>query len=235
MQLVGPKMLEARAFSDHIREHPEYFDEGTELARGGHFLLFPTIKGRFPTKFCMIGTIVSAATKLNLETLLDNEPVFGGHSLRRGGAQYLARCGVDIWRIQALARHSSSAILLYLDGVHADSLGNIASEVSLGRSLANVREELDALRAQLEKHKADLFTSLSEALPATTIKIDISICISDIIDLPQPSSSGPSPSEVTSADIHPFVLSSRAGGRSHRCDPTAAEKAMCGWKWTIHP
>jgi hypothetical protein len=229
------QMLDARAFSAHVQKHHEYFDEGSELSRGEHFPLFPTAKGRFPTKFCMIGTIVSAATKLDLEINLGNKPVFGGHSLRRGGAQYLARSGVDVWRIQALARHSSSAILLYLDGVHADSLGNIASEASLGRSLFNVREELGALRAQLERHKADLIPSLNEALPVASSKIIIPICASEIVDLSQPRSSGPSPLEVTSVVSHPFVLSSRAGGRSHRRDPSAPDKAMCGWRWSNHP
>ena len=108
----------------------------------------------------MVVTIESAASKLGLVITVDNKPVFGGHSLRRGGAQHLARSGVDIWRIQALARHSSSAILLYLHGVQAESLGNIAAEALLGRSLHNVREELEGLRAQLESHKLDVTTTL---------------------------------------------------------------------------
>jgi integrase len=64
-------------------------------------------------------------------------PAWGGHALRRGGAQHLAASGVDIWRIQALARHSSDAILRYLDGVHTRNLGNTA-DAALGRSLAQL-------------------------------------------------------------------------------------------------
>ncbi len=94
----------------------------------------------------MVNAIVHAAQLLGIDTVSKGKPVFGGHSLRRGGAQYLARCGVDVWRIQALARHSGSAILIYLDGVQAESLGNVAAEASLGRDLGNVREELNAFR-----------------------------------------------------------------------------------------
>ena len=35
----------------------------------------------------------------------------GGHAWRRGGVQYFGEAGVVVWRIQALARHSSGAIL----------------------------------------------------------------------------------------------------------------------------
>ena len=45
--------------------------------------------------------------------------------MRRGGVQFLARQGVDVWRIQALARHSSAAILGYLDNVHGNSAADV--------------------------------------------------------------------------------------------------------------
>eukprot|EP00969_Alexandrium_andersonii_P303556 13419753-Alexandrium_andersonii.AAC.1 len=32
---------------------------------------------------------------------------WGGHALRCGGAQFFGAAGVDVWRIQALARHRS--------------------------------------------------------------------------------------------------------------------------------
>ena len=42
---------------------------------------------------------------------------------------------MDVWRIQSLARHSISAIRIYLDNSLVSSLGNIAAEAATGRSL----------------------------------------------------------------------------------------------------
>jgi hypothetical protein len=176
---------------------------------------------------------VHAANTLNLVVEIDGKPVFGGHSLRRGGAQYLARCGVDVWRIQALARHSSSAILVYLDGVHAESLGNIAAEASLGRSLQNVREELDGLRAQLLSQKQDLESALTAALPSSTSGIEIPLSVSEISPV-RVEPSMPSSSQIACIKASPFVLSSRRTGKCHRRDIADPNKAVCGWEWTRH-
>ena len=40
-------------------------------------------------------------------------PRDGGHTIRRGGAQFLALAGIEVFKIQALARHSSTAIIGY--------------------------------------------------------------------------------------------------------------------------
>eukprot|EP00969_Alexandrium_andersonii_P055924 2464859-Alexandrium_andersonii.AAC.1 len=73
---------------------------------------------------------------------------WGGHALRRGGAQFFGAAGVDIWRIQALARHSSGAILGYLQDSHLATLSNVALEAVLQRDLAQLRADVTALRAQ---------------------------------------------------------------------------------------
>eukprot|EP00974_Lingulodinium_polyedra_P045077 4323512-Lingulodinium_polyedra.AAC.1 len=63
----------------------------------------------------MVATIRSGALALGLPLSGHNgAPAWGGHALWRGGVQYLGKSGVGVWRIQALARHSSSAILGYL-------------------------------------------------------------------------------------------------------------------------
>jgi hypothetical protein len=182
----------------------------------------------------MIGTIVHAARTLNIVVEIDGKPVFGGHSLRRGGAQYLARSGVDIWRIQALARHSSSAILLYLDGIHAESLGNMAAEASLGRSLQSVREELEGLRAQLAKHKLDLDSTLTSTLPISSSRFEVPLLASDVAP-PEEDPGVPSTSQIACINAHPFVLSARRTGRCHRRDPSIPDRAICGWPWARFP
>ncbi len=128
----------------------------------------------------MVSTIVQAANTLNIDVEFNGKPDFGGQPLRRGGAQYLARCGVDIWCIQAFARHSSSAILIYLDGVHRETLGNIAAEASLGRSVQKVREELDGLRAQLANNKLDVEATLAAALHESSSTVNIPCTAAEI-------------------------------------------------------
>eukprot|EP00969_Alexandrium_andersonii_P170951 7558153-Alexandrium_andersonii.AAC.1 len=57
----------------------------------------------------VVQTIRQAAIHVGLPTQgRFAEPLWGGHALRRGGAQYRGAAGVEVWRIQALARHSTS-------------------------------------------------------------------------------------------------------------------------------
>ena len=90
-----------------------------------------------------MASIKEAARRLGLPTdSLTGAPTWGGHSLRRGGAQYFGEAGVDVWRIQALARHSSTAILRYLADSHIPQLTHLAAEAALARDLRALREEL---------------------------------------------------------------------------------------------
>ena len=112
-----------------------------------HCPLFPTEAGEFPSKTAMVATIRLAAASLSLPSHSKaGAQEWGGHSLRRGGAQFLGRAGVEIWRIQALARHSSAAILLYLADAHVPATASIAAEAGYQRSLAVVQEQLQALQ-----------------------------------------------------------------------------------------
>ena len=96
----------------------------------------------------MVESFEYAARRIGLPVNSDNgAKAWGGHAARRGGAQFLARSGVEVWRIQALARHSSDAILLYIESTHVDSCSGIASEAVLQRSLDQLREEVSLLRA----------------------------------------------------------------------------------------
>ena len=58
----------------------------------------------------------------------------------------MGRSGVDVWRIQAVARHSSSAILWYLDKAHHGHLVSVAVEAQLQQSIQEVRQELRQLQ-----------------------------------------------------------------------------------------
>ena len=145
----------------------------TRLAKGNtQAPLFPDTAKGCPSKTSMVETIKAAAAKMGCDLFTaSGAAAWGGHALRRGGAQYLAASGIDVWRIQALARHSSSAILTYLDGIHAKHLGNIAAEAELGRSLQGLREELRLLQAGVSSEHAKVRVSALIAPPAGTIAI----------------------------------------------------------------
>ena len=159
----------------------------------------------------MVLTITQAATALGLPvTTVSGSPAWGGHAMRRGGAQYLGAAGVDIWRIQALARHSSSAILIYLGNSVSASLGNIAAEAAAGRSLASVQDELCFLKLQLEKSSEDWHNRLQAALPATGTVALAPVHLEDVLEL-----GSPQPAARSDPEAFPYVLGTYANSKMH--------------------
>jgi hypothetical protein len=109
--------------------------------------LFPGISGNFPSKAGVISTITALAGQLGKkEKTHSGAPCWGGHAMRRGGAQYLAAAGVDVWRIQALARHSSAAILAYIEKAHVPTLKSISVEAASGRQQHALATEVAKLK-----------------------------------------------------------------------------------------
>ena len=151
--------------------------------------LFPTQEGLCPGKSALVTSIVQAAKRIGLPTeTKSGAPAFGGHSLRIGGVQHLARSGIDIWRIQALARHSSNAILTYLDGIHAKNLGNIAAEAQLGRSIASMRTELKLLKDHVGAGQPD---QVNAALKPRPFQRPVATTVAEV--LPEPDLQPPLP------------------------------------------
>ena len=72
-----------------------------------------------------------------------------GHTPRRSGTKALARLGWPLWRIQSLARHSSNAILGYVEESLAERSGDWTRDPTLLQSTAG--EELCADTAVLER------------------------------------------------------------------------------------
>ena len=72
-----------------------------------------------------------------------------GHTPRKSGTKAMARLGWPQWRIQALARHSSNAILGYVEESLAERSGDWTRDPTLLQSTAG--EELCADTAVLER------------------------------------------------------------------------------------
>ena len=75
--------------------------------------LFPNADGGGITKASAVATIVGIVTRLGLPTHCHTSggQLYGGHSLRTGGAHNLAGLGVDPMRIQAMGRWRSSLVI----------------------------------------------------------------------------------------------------------------------------
>ena len=58
--------------------------------------------------------------------------------------RYFAKNGVDVWRMQALSRHSSSAILQYVRGAIEGSTVNIVGEAINHKEWETVRSDVTA-------------------------------------------------------------------------------------------
>ena len=100
-----------------LRFQLNWVTDAFQVAAADNFPLFPTARGRYPSKAGMVATIEAMAK------LLDESPVtrsgtarWGGHAWRRGGAWLLYGAGASALDVGRHARHSSSAIVAYLDG-----------------------------------------------------------------------------------------------------------------------
>ena len=135
-----------------------------QLSTDVRFLpLFPTTDGQVISKVAAVETIIKLASMIDSRTHDDlGRPLFGGHSLRTGGAVALAGLGVDSAKIQCLARWESPMLLRYaklaplrtltdeykqraLDVDRRDDTNLLATKVS------DLQQTVDCLLARLDE------------------------------------------------------------------------------------
>ena len=93
--------------------------------------LFPTSTGQFASKALMVQTVVTAASLLQLPShTLSKTDKWGGHSLRRGGVQYMCSEGVDLCKVAAIARSTSNSILAYVDNSLLEQTKSVARDIA---------------------------------------------------------------------------------------------------------
>ena len=128
--------------------------------------LFPTCDGQRITKEAAIATITAVADKQGLPTVSPSSggPLYGGHSLRTGGAQTLAGLGVDPLRIQSMGRWRSSLVIRYSGnkgsaGITGDTIRGLA-----GRSSSSIAppSTLPAITNALPDYTRDYLASEHE-------------------------------------------------------------------------
>ena len=98
---------------------------------------FPTLEGTRAAKPAAVATIIALAARLGAQTRCASSggELYGGHSLRTGGAQYLAGLGVDPIRIQSMGRWRSTLVIRYsgqkgAHGITEDTVKGLGSASS---------------------------------------------------------------------------------------------------------
>ena len=166
--------------------------------------LCPTTTGGSVLKSDMVATIISAANQLNLAPPSSTSQAWGGHSLRRGGIQFLCRSNIDITKIQILARQAlhSSTIFKYTDGLESLTGQKLATEAVSGSGLQQ-------LQSQLQKFQS----------------------VFDSQTLHQPENACVSGTDPSFTDA-PFVVATRLKAAIHAKCPYRPGRTKCGWAWS---
>ena len=128
-----------------------------------HLPLFPSIDGQVITKVAAVETIFKLASLIDARTHDDlGRPLYGGHSLRTGGAVALAGLGVDSAKIQCLARWESPMLLRYAKLAPLRTLTDEYRQRALDEDRRNDTNLLATKVADLQKTVDCLLARLSE-------------------------------------------------------------------------
>ena len=181
-----------------VRAAKRIFDQGTKLGATSNdpFLGTESIKVA-PTKPAMIETFRLVAKQLEWSD--SSCKSMTGHVLRATGAQYLARCGVEYYKIQLFCRWGSDTVLRYLrdaplynseewivDSINKSSLHELVSQTAFALKLSDSKvdaKEVDKIvvealesRAseiiQLVEKKYDDMQEMVESLKEKKIQMD---------------------------------------------------------------
>ena len=175
--------------------------------------LFPTELGREVTKAAAVDTITGLASLCGARTVDSHgRNLFGGHSLRTGGAVLLTGLGLDSVKVECLGRWHSAMLLHYS---RLAPLKSLTKEYRL-RTQA-VRESNDVHRV------ADKLSSLEVAMKQISERLDAA-------------STEPVPSFFPSAcEIFVFNVKSHIWHFSSVHDVSARSGvSACGWAYNQH-
>ena len=137
--------------------------------------LFPAADGKVVEKKDVVATIEQVAVRLGMVIENpDGSRMFGGHSLRVSGAQWLAGIGIPVSTIQLLARWSSDVVFRYIAEVPLSRLTEEYRWAALGERTPRVgpardflvESEIAKLQAQLDEHIAETGRLAAQAAAA---------------------------------------------------------------------
>ena len=129
--------------------------------------LFPDINGSIVAKNIMVASITKLMEKCgHAVTDAMGRPLFGGHSLRTGGAVFLAGMGLDTQRIESMARWNSPMLLYYIRSAPVRSITkefNLLAKARSDNAVASSSASKGASNPTLAKTMASLINRLDQA------------------------------------------------------------------------
>ena len=170
--------------------------------------LFHTLDGDEVTRQAAVATINRLVELMGLPIVgTDGSLLYGGHSLRTGGASMLAARGVNPFKIQSLGRWRSPLVIHYAGEAMA---GGIAGDIksSAASSSAGAPECL----AELRRFLARLEERIDRLEPVDAVA-------------PRP----PPSAEVEAPVVQNLITKVYHRTIAHASDPPQTHKSVCGW------
>lgn len=131
------------------------------------------VQGAAPTKAAMVETFRQVARKLGWKEA--EVKGLSGHALRSTGAQYLARCGIEYYKIQLFCRWGSDTILRYLREAPLDNseewVADSLKKASVTEVLMNTSVQINRDQDGVAFKAQDVDRIVMEALKSRTSEV----------------------------------------------------------------
>ena len=185
--------------------------------------LFPTSSGATAKKEKVVRLIELVAISLGLPVVsVEGRRIYGGHSLRVSGAQWMARMNVPLPLIQLMARWASDVIARYVADVPLSNISAIYRRACCAKDLEDLvhesRESAAAARRELANMKDMFHTAFRDEIGSV---------------------SAPQAGAQAFPLCPPCVLKCK-GGRMHvvanravSALPSFEWRSRCGWKFGL--
>jgi len=141
----------------------------------GDLPLFPDVAGQVVSKVRVVASITKVMEEAGQPTKDSmGRPLFGGHSLRTGGAVQLAAMGIDTTRIEAMARWNSPMLLYYIRSAPIKSITCEYKVLAEAKSSSSVRPSASTAQSldKLGKVVLEFVSRLDKAEEARQACID---------------------------------------------------------------
>ena len=206
------------AMAAHLELHATYF----QAAGVNDLPLFPDAEGNVVEKTKVVEAFERVGGRLGLELADGNgNRVFGGHSLRVTGAQWLASQGLPLAVIQLIARWDSDVIARY---VGEAPLASLTAQYRAALTNSSLEELLSARRAAIRDLDAELGRlrfALTEALE------DLGTLRAQRLPVQEGGAAQPVFVQSGSGTVH--VVATTAIDQT----PSFDQRAMCGWRFGL--
>lgn len=188
--------------------------------------LFPSEDGSVTTRKAVIESLKVITGQSNVTE----------HSPRRSGAQWLARCGLPLWKIQFLGRWGSETVRSYVEEAFVEVAADFAREARVGRVSLDMRPAAGASSASgppalseattVREHLQSFGEILHNQLESWSVQLNV-------LNENSRSAGQAGPRLVCRPGSGKLVVHWVQLGESYL--PPEAWRAACGWKFGFAP